>query len=291
MKIAVVGSINMDMTVNAERIPLKGETLTGTDVNYLPGGKGANQAVAIARLGGNVSMFGAVGEDEAGEKLIDTLKKEGVETENILKVKGKNTGIALITVGEGDNTIIVVAGANDCVDKNYINSISHKLFEFDMVIMQHEIPQETIEYVTEICSEKGIKIMLNPAPARPLKKEIIEKLTYITPNEHEVVLIFGKDNIEKALLENPEKLIITEGGNGVRLSLKSGEIINVPARKSNVIDTTGAGDTFNAAFAFSSEGEITQAVRFANVAAGLSTEKHGAQGGMPTKEQVLENLK
>ena len=168
MRLAVVGSINTDMTVTAERIPLKGETLMGSSLSYIPGGKGANQAVAMAKLGAAVEMFGCVGDDSNGEKMLENLKAVGVGTEHIQILKGVPTGIAMITVGDNDNTIIVVPGANGKVDRAYIDSIKSELEKFDMVVLQHEIPLETVHYVIEFCYEKGIKIVLNPAPALSL---------------------------------------------------------------------------------------------------------------------------
>ena len=187
MRLAVVGSINTDMTVTAERIPLKGETLMGSSLSYIPGGKGANQAVAMAKLGAAVEMFGCVGDDSNGEKMLENLKAVGVGTEHIQILKGVPTGIAMITVGDNDNTIIVVPGANGKVDRAYIDSIKSELEKFDMVVLQHEIPLETVHYVIEFCYEKGIKIVLNPAPAAAVPMEIIDKVTYVTPNEHEPV--------------------------------------------------------------------------------------------------------
>ncbi len=289
-KIGVVGSINMDMTVKAERIPLKGETLKGDDLQYIPGGKGANQAVAMAKLGAHVEMFGCVGADDAGKKLVDNLEKMGVETGSVKTVPGVPTGLAIITVGENDNTIIVVAGANACVDIAYVNEIKEKLLECEIVLLQHEIPQETIEYVIALCTEHGVKVVLNPGPARPVKPEVLEKVTYLTPNEHEAVILFGTDSTFEELMKRyPEKLVITQGSKGVSTCLKSGEIVTVPARTSKVVDTTGAGDTLNGAFTVAvTEGrKMKDALRFANIAAGLSTEKFGAQGGMPSYEEVM----
>lgn len=294
MKTAVVGSINMDMTVTAERIPLKGETLKGDELHYIPGGKGANQAVAMAKLGAEVEMFGCVGDDEAGQKLVKNLQEAGVSTGHIRIVKGVPTGIALITVGENDNTIIVVAGANNCVDKEYVDSIKEELFQCNIVLLQHEIPQETVEYVVDICTEHGIKVVLNPAPARPVKQEILEKVTYLTPNEHEAAILFGNDcSTEELLKKYPEKLVITQGSKGVAACRKTGEILLVPARKADVVDTTGAGDTLNGAFTVEvAKGrDIESALKLANTAASLSTEKFGAQGGMPTLEEVIKEMK
>ena len=288
-KIGVVGSINMDMTVKAERIPLKGETLKGWDLQYIPGGKGANQAVAMAKLGAEVEMFGCVGDDAAGESLVKNLQDTGVETGHIKVVPGVPTGLAMITVGENDNTIIVVAGTNNHVDIDYVNEVKDSILECEIVLLQHEIPQETVEYVIALCADSGVKVVLNPGPARPVKQETLEKVTYLTPNEHEAVILFGRDiSFEEMMKRYPEKLVITQGSRGVSTCLKNGEVILVPARKANVVDTTGAGDTLNGAFTVAvTEGKgIAEALAFANTAAGLSTEKFGAQGGMPTLEEV-----
>ena len=293
MKLGVVGSINMDMTVTADRIPGKGETIKGNDISYIPGGKGANQAVAAARLGANVEMFGCVGNDDAGRALIENLRNEGIQTENIRIVDGVSTGIAVITVAENDNCIIVVAGANNKVDKAYVDSIANDLLACDMVLLQHEIPQETVEYVIGLCHDKGIKVVLNPAPARPVNKEMIEQIDYLTPNEHEAVIIFGSEiSTEELLKRYPEKLVITQGSRGVSVCKESGEVLLVPARKANVVDTTGAGDTLNGAFtvALADGKDIASALAFANVAASLSTEKFGAQGGMPSFDEVRKEM-
>lgn len=292
-KIGVVGSINMDMTVKAERIPLKGETLKGEDLKYIPGGKGANQAVAMAKLGAEVEMFGCVGDDAAGTALVKNLQEMKVETKCIKTIPGVPTGLAMITVGDNDNTIIVVAGTNDHVDISYVNEVKDSLLECEIVLLQHEIPQETIEYVVEICAKNGVKVVLNPGPARPVKQEILEKVTYLTPNEHEAVILFGTElTFEEMMKKYPEKLVITQGSRGVSTCLKSGEVILVPARKADVVDTTGAGDTLNGAFTVAvTEGkDIADALAFANTAAGLSTEKFGAQGGMPTYAEVKKAM-
>lgn len=292
-KIGVVGSINMDMTVEAERIPKKGETLKGENLKYIPGGKGANQAVAAARLGSKVDFFGCVGDDEAGKQLVDNLRNMGVETKYIKTVPDTTTGLAIITTGENDNTIVVVAGANNCVDIAYVDSVREAILTCDLILLQHEIPQETIEYVVKLCEENGVAVILNPGPARPVKKEILDKVTYLTPNEHEAVILFGKEHTFEELMKlHPEKLVITQGSRGVSTCLKNGEILQVPARKAKVVDTTGAGDTLNGAFAVAlmRGNSIEEALRYANTAASLSTEKSGAQGGMPTDEEVKRTM-
>lgn len=293
MKIAVVGSINMDMTVTAERIPKKGETLMGESIHYIPGGKGANQAVAMARLGAEVEMFGCVGDDSAGERMLANLKEAGVKTEHIRTVQGVPTGVALITVGENDNTIVVVPGANGKVDIAYAESIQKYLKSCEMVVLQHEIPLETVHYIIRFCHENQIPVVLNPAPAAEVPAEIVEKVTWLTPNEHEAALIFGEDTaVEEMLKSHPEKLVITQGSRGVSVGMADGSVCTVPARKANVVDTTGAGDTLNGAFAVrvSAGDDVRTALLYANTAASLSTERFGAQSGMPTAEEVEKEL-
>lgn len=294
MKIAVVGSINTDMTVTAERIPLKGETLMGDSISYIPGGKGANQAVAMAKLGAEVEMFGCVGDDSNGQKMLDNLKSVGVETGHIQILSSVPTGIAMITVGDNDNTIIVVPGANGKVDRTYVDGIKDALTAYDMVVLQHEIPLDTVHYIVDFCAEHSIPVVLNPAPAAGVPMEIIEKVTYVTPNEHEAVLIFGDElTTEELLKKYPEKLVITQGSKGVSTCLKSGEVLTVPARPAQVVDTTGAGDTLNGAFCVQIAGgaDMESALIYANTAASLSTEKFGAQSGMPTAAEVEKELR
>lgn len=292
-KLAVVGSINIDQTVTAERIPLKGETLPGVNLRYIPGGKGANQAVAMAKLGAQVEMFGCVGDDENGRKMVENLSANGVETGHIKVAAGVPTGIAIITVGDHDNTIIVVEGANGLVDRAYIDSIKDVLLGYDMVALQHEIPLDTVHYVVDLCAEHDIPVLLNPAPAAEVPMDIIEKVTYLTPNEHEAVLIFGRERSTEELLKAyPEKLIITQGSRGVSVGLAGGQVLNVPARKAEVVDTTGAGDTLNGAFCVKVvQGcGIVEALQYANAASSLSIGKFGAQSGMPTAEELAKLL-
>ena len=292
MKIAVVGSINMDMVVTADRVPMKGETLRGHDIRYVPGGKGANQAVAMARLGAEVEMFGCVGKDGNGKALLENLRKEHVGVDYIRELDDVATGVAMITVAENDNCIVVVAGANGEVSKEYVDSIKDGLLKADMVVLQHEIPLETVEYTALLAAEHGIRVVLNPAPASPVSPEEVEAVSFVTPNEHEAKILFGDADREELLRRYPEKLVITLGSEGVTTALKDGTILTVPCRPSKVVDTTGAGDTLNGAFAVKiAEGAgIEEALRFANTAAGLSVEKFGAQGGMPTREEVEREL-
>lgn len=292
-RIGVVGSLNMDMSLMAERIPGKGETLMGKEISYAPGGKGANQAYAAARFGAGVMMFGCVGDDENGRTLKQNLDRAGVDTTQIQTVESAPTGLAVITIGEDDNTIIVIPGANAFTDKAYIDNIWSELSAMEVVLIQQEIPEETVAYVVGLCHDHHIKVVLNPAPARKLSPEILEKADFLTPNEHEAELIFGAEQTLETLLDQyPGKLIVTMGEKGAAVSGGAGNLITVPAGKVQVKDTTGAGDTFNGILAaMIAEGcPLEKALYYSNAGAGLSTEKMGAQGGMPSRDEIEEYL-
>ncbi|HDR4859334.1 ribokinase [Bacillus cereus] len=289
--IAVVGSISMDLVAVSKKRPKAGETVIGEAFHTIPGGKGANQAVAAARLGANVAMVGAVGNDDYGTVVRKNLENERIFIDYVVPVTDRTTGIAHIVLAEEDNSIVIVQGANALVNKSVVDRSKDLLVKADMVVLQLEIPLETVKYVLAICEEHNIPVMLNPAPAQVLSEEILEKATYITPNEHEcrIVLDDFKSPIEDLLAKYPNKLLMTEGSNGVRFH-NGTEIVHVPSIAVDVVDTTGAGDTFNGALAVAlSEGETLQkAIRFANIAGGLSVTKLGAQGGMPTRDRVRE---
>ncbi|MGE7430888.1 ribokinase [Bacillus thuringiensis] len=289
--IAVVGSISMDLVAVSKKRPKAGETVIGEAFHTIPGGKGANQAVAAARLGANVAMVGAVGNDDYGTVVRKNLENERIFIDYVVPVTDRTTGIAHIVLAEEDNSIVVVQGANALVNKSVVDRSKDLLVKADMVVLQLEIPLETVKYVLAICEEHNIPVMLNPAPAQVLSEEILEKATYITPNEHEcrIVLDDFKSPIEDLLAKYPNKLLMTEGSNGVRFH-NGTEIVHVPSIAVDVVDTTGAGDTFNGALAVAlSEGETLQkAICFANIAGGLSVTKLGAQGGMPTRDRVRE---
>lgn len=289
--IAVVGSISMDLVAVSKKRPKAGETVIGEAFHTIPGGKGANQAVAAARLGANVAMVGAVGNDDYGTVVRKNLENERIFIDYVVPVTDRTTGIAHIVLAEEDNSIVVVQGANALVNKSVVDRSKDLLVKADMVVLQLEIPLETVKYVLAICGEQNIPVMLNPAPAQVLSEGILEKATYITPNEHEcrIVLDDFTSPIEDLLAKYPNKLLMTEGSNGVRFH-NGTEIVHVPSIAVDVVDTTGAGDTFNGALAVAlSEGETLQkAIRFANIAGGLSVTKLGAQGGMPTRDKVRE---
>ncbi len=289
--ISVIGSCNMDLTVEAERRPLAGETVMGRQLVVSPGGKGANQAVAASRLGETVYMIGCVGDDAYGQMMLDALRKSKVNTDHVSVLKGVHTGTAHITLAEGDNSIIVLKGANDKVDRKVVDEAFDIIASSDLVLLQHEIPMETIGYIIDRCHEKQIPVMLNPAPYMEIPKDWIDKVTYITPNEHEAALMFPGMTREEILKAYSGKVIMTVGKEGVMYGTDT-EVVHVEGFQVPVVDTTGAGDTFNGAFAAGrAEGlSIKESIRFANAAAALSVGKIGAQGGMPWREEVEDML-
>lgn len=287
--IVVVGSINADLVFTSKIRPKAGETVLGDNFKTIPGGKGANQAVAASRLGSDVTMLGCVGNDENGNFLINNLTNNNVNTKYIERVNNVPSGVANIILAEGDNSIIVVPGANYSITQEIIDKHKNVLLSAKVVMFQLEIPISVVEYVINICYENNIKTILNPAPAVKLNQPLIDKVTFLTPNEHECSIIFGDSNVQSLLSKYPNKLLITEGSKGVKYHNKD-SIRQVPAQKVKVVDTTGAGDTFNGAFAAAvvNNYKIEEAITFANKAAALSVTKFGAQGGMPTLKQVEE---
>jgi ribokinase len=291
-KITVIGSINMDLVTTTNQIPKVGETVLGQSFHTIPGGKGANQAVAAARLGADVTMIGAVGDDSFGEMLVAHLTNQGISTENIMKVKDTSTGIASITLSDGDNSIIVVSGANNHITPAVIEKNADKILNSDLVLLQLEIPLESVIRAVEIAKKHGILTIVNPAPFQRLPKELLEMVDYLTPNEHEQALLFASiDGMEQELEELKEKCIVTKGSQGVTI-YKNGSKIEIPSIKVEAVDTTGAGDSFNGALAVAlCEGsEMEDASRFANIVGAISVTKLGAQNGMPTQQEVKEFL-
>jgi len=294
-KVVVVGSINVDLVFTSSIRPKAGETVLGQDFHTIPGGKGANQAVAASKLGSHSYMIGCVGSDSNGEFSVKNLKDMKVDVTCIEKVEGVPTGVANIIVAEGDNSIIVVPGSNYELTKKIIFKNKNVIQDADIVLVQLEVPMEIVEYTVELCNLYNVKVILNPAPAVKLSEKLIQDSTYITPNEHELKIIFGKENcknIDEILKQYPNKLIVTLGSEGVKY-FDGNEIRNLPAYEVEIVDTTGAGDTFNGGLASALvRGEsLENSIKFANKAAALSITKLGAQSGMPTLEQLENNWK
>lgn len=281
----------MDLVVTSARRPGAGETVLGDSFKTVPGGKGANQAVAAARLGAKVAMIGRVGDDAFGKDILENFRANAVNTQNVKPVTHLESGTAHIILAEGDNSIVVVEAANREVTPAYVDEAAEVIRNADIVLIQQEIPEETVVHVSARCAEFGTPLLLNPAPARTLPQEVIDNAAYITPNEHEAEILFQGMSPAEALRQYPNKLFITEGSKGVRYFDGAEEIL-VPTYKVEAVDTTGAGDTFNAAFAVAlAEGKpLQESIRFANRAASLSVTKFGAQGGMPTRDEVEESL-
>ncbi|MEB8068794.1 ribokinase [Mammaliicoccus fleurettii] len=285
-KITVIGSMSIDLVVSASKRPGKGETILGDDFFTTPGGKGANQAVAAARLGEKVQMVGRIGEDDFGKEIYGNLKNNHVIVDGVEPVTHVPSGTAHITLSEQDNSIIVVPSANNEVTPDFVKKHLEALTEGDIVLLQQEIPSETVEYVVEFCSENGLVSILNPAPYREINKSIIEKVDYLTPNETESDEMF-KGDLDDALSAYPMKMIVTLGDKGA-VYHNGKEKVQVDGFKRDVKDTTGAGDTFNGAFAVALQKEynLEKALAFANLAASYSVTGMGAQGGMPTLEDI-----
>ena len=296
-KIVVVGSLNMDLVIEVDRIPKIGETIKGEEMSYLIGGKGSNQAVAACRLGNEVSMIGCVGKDTFGDKILKHLKEEGVNVDGIKRDEATFTGIATIFKTKSDNSIVVIPGANDFCNKDLIDKNIETIKSADILITQLEIPMETVEYALKVAKENGVKTILNPAPAREISKEILGNADFITPNETEFEIISGKtfedgNEFEEAMIawqkENPStRLVVTRGKDGSSY-VEDNNIKTMKTIKVDVVDTTGAGDTFNGALAHGVSHNLLmdEAVKFAGTAASLSVTKFGAQTGMPKFEEV-----
>ncbi|WP_084268656.1 ribokinase [Oceanobacillus damuensis] len=282
--ITVIGSINVDMVTTTDVLPNQGETLVGRKFHIKPGGKGANQAVAAARLGANVNMIGRVGQDKNGTDMLQVLKDENVSAGMVKTVANANTGIANILLSDRDNRIIIVPGANDEVTPQFIKQFKKEIIQSDLVLIQFEIPVETILYCLDLCYENNVPIVVNPAPAKELPYDYWLKATYITPNETEAEQLFNGGEKDSAL---NNRLIVTKGENGVSY-YENDEPLIAPGYSVTPVDTTGAGDTFNGAFcvALSERKSLSAAIDFANAAAALSIQKFGAQGGMPTRSEV-----
>lgn len=295
-RVVVIGSLNMDIVVETEQYPQVGETLMGKRVNFTPGGKGANQAVAAARLGAETTMIGAVGNDAFGEELLSSLRNNGINVDGVKRLDGFATGTALIFVVDGDNSITVVPGANDEVEPADIDRYEDKLRQADIVLLQLEIPVETVCYAAKKAKSLGKTVVLNPAPAQPLPDELLASVDYITPNRTELGrytgMEAGGEDLELAMRSMKAKgtahVVTTLGGAGSAYLDDNGTLCRIPGYPVKVVDTTGAGDCYNAGLAVSlARGQsLDESIRYATLVSGLAVTKFGAQKGMPTKEEA-----
>jgi len=295
--ILVIGSSNTDMVVKAAHLPGPGETILGGTFFMNAGGKGANQAVAAARLDANVTFIAKIGDDIFGKQSLELFAQEGIDTRYIITDPINPSGVALITVDEkAENCIVVASGANSALLPANLHQVEDKIKNASLILMQLEIPLETVEYVANIAAANNVKVILNPAPACDLSNELLSKVSILTPNETEAEMLTGikiadKESAQTAaeLLaeKGVETVIITLGANGA-LVFHANHFNWVPAPVVKAVDTTAAGDVFNGALAVAiAEGKnIENAVIFANVAAALAVTKLGAQASAPYRNEI-----
>jgi ribokinase len=291
-RIVVLGSVNMDLVVRCKRLPSPGETVQGGDLRRWPGGKGANQAVAAARMGAAVDFIGCVGDDDLGREAAAVLRAEGVGLEHLHVLPGVSTGVAMIVVDEqGENTIVLSAGANGHVSTNHVRAAATLISDAALMVCQLEVPLEAIEEASRIARKAGVPVLLNPAPASVLPAGLLEAVDYLVPNETEAAVLAphaaGHEAMIRALQRlGPRQVLMTLGADGVMVA--GDDISVVPAPHVHAVDTTGAGDTFVGALAAALvDGEpLSNAVNFAVRAAAVSVTREGAMSAMPRRDEV-----
>jgi ribokinase len=302
--IVVVGSINLDLVAYVARMPAEGETLTGTDFATFPGGKGANQAVSIARLGGEVVMLGCLGQDQFAAQLRQGLDQAGVKTHVIGSAPGPS-GIAVIQVtAHGGNSIVVIPGANNAVTPAFLEQHMDVLAGASMILSQLEIPMETTEHLAKLAGQFGIPFMLDPAPIRPLSREVLTHTSWLTPNESEargILESWGRtgtcdleteEGMSKAaaqiLATGVRNVVLKLGPRGVYVSGKDVAGLHIEPYSVKAVDTTAAGDAFNGGFAYGLAQQMSpiEAARFGCAVAAVSVTRPGAQPSMPTLSEV-----
>lgn len=297
-KVVIVGSLNMDLVTRAPRLPRAGETLAGQSFVTVPGGKGANQAVAAARLGASVAMIGCVGDDAYGEQLRSALLVEGIDCQAVTNVANESTGVALIVVDDSSqNAIVIVAGGNGHVTSEVVDGFDALLSRAEVIICQLEVPMATVGYVLKRGHELGKTVILNPAPVTgPLPAEWYAWVDYLIPNESEATALTGLpvDSVATAdaaatalLASGVSKVIVTLGEQGALFATRA-HSQHFPAPKVKAIDTTAAGDTFVGGFAaaLAAGKPESEAIRFGQIAAALSVTRSGAQPSIPTFNDV-----
>lgn len=293
-KIVVVGSFNMDLTAYMERLPRPGETVSGRQFVTGPGGKGSNQAVAAARLGADVTFIGRVGNDVFADSAINIWKQERINTGYVARDPDRATGVAPIWVDEqGENSIVVVLGANTAISTADIDRAADVIAQADILVTQLEINYDAAAYALKIAKEKGIRTILNPAPAGKLAPEVLALADYLTPNETELEVLAGKmgasveDAARSLLTRDDQTAVVTLGAQGAQWVNQSGTG-KIPTFPVKVVDSTGAGDAFNAGLAVGlAEGKtLIDAIIFANATAGLCVTKPGTTLSMPRRDEV-----
>lgn len=301
-KILVIGSINMDFAVRVKERPKGGETVLAERMALIPGGKGANQAYACAALGADTAMLGCVGDDSYGDRLISSLAASGADTNRIVRLPGVSTGIALISIdSRGENSITVVPGANGLVGRSHIDENLDAIRECGVVVLQMEIPTDTVVYAAKRAHQLGKRVILDPAPAPdPFPEEVLACLDVIKPNEHELALIAGlpdeaasiRPGAEKLLALGAKNVVVTLGREGAYVCAADGTRKLLPVADVPVVDTTAAGDTFTAAMALRlAQGHsLCDAVAYANRVATIVVQREGAQSSIPLQSELRQLL-
>jgi len=300
--IIVVGSSNTDMIIQLDRIPRPGETILGGEFTSAAGGKGANQAVGAARAGGQVTFIARVGQDMFGDQAVAGFTKEGINADHVTRDPSRPSGVALIFVAkDGENSIAVAGGANGELSPADVKEAANLFAGAGMLVMQLETPLVTVQAAADLAAKAGVRVILNPAPARAIPDQLLKKVSIITPNETEAELLTGikvdseaaaSNAADKLLARGVKTAIITLGSRG---AFVAGDGVGklVPGFKVKAVDTTAAGDTFNGALAVALvEGKtLENSVRFANAAAAISVTRLGAQTSVPTRREIEELLK
>jgi len=303
-KITVVGSCNMDLVVRSARIPVVGETIMGSDFMTNPGGKGANQAVAAAKLGADVHFVGRLGNDAFGKEGLTNMQSVGINTDHIAMTKGVSSGVALITVDDkGNNVIVVAPGANDKVTPADVKKAASVIKTSGALVVQLEVPMETVKAAVKIAHDAKVLVVFDPAPApaKPLDADLMKMIDILKPNEVEAQMLSGvvvKDEAsakvaaQKLLDKGAKSVILTLGEKGCLIAA-DGKMEFVAAKKVKAVDSTAAGDAFTGALAVGlTEGKsLTEAVNLASHVAALSVTKRGAQVSMPTRKEVKTFMK
>jgi ribokinase len=296
--IVIVGSITMDLVTRTPRIPAIGQTLIGTGFETTPGGKGANQAVAAARLGYRVAMVAKVGDDSYGPALIENLRRSGVETAGMTQVSGSSGLAPMFVADDGLNAIVVVPGANGKMDRATVDSHADLIRSAGMVLCQLEIPMDTLSYTLAFCVDAGVPVMLDPAPAAELPEAAWNQVAWFTPNETEAAHYVGDGSdpevtARRLLAKGLGGVVLKRGGEGAYVAVAGGKAEWVKPFKVDAIDTVAAGDCFNGAFAVAllERKDPWAAARFANAAAAICVTRKGAAASMPTRAEVDEFLK
>lgn len=300
-RILIIGSSNTDMVVKTNKIPVPGETVLGGAFLMNPGGKGANQAVAVARLGGKAILISKIGNDVFGKQSMKLFEEEGIDIAGVLTDANHPTGVALITVDEqGENSIVVAPGANAHLNPEDVEQVFQDHGNARIALLQLEIPLETVKYSAQIAFKKGIKVILNPAPADSGVQEILPYIDILTPNATEAELLSGirvfdlksAEMAAWAISEQGVKIVIVTMGKLGAVVLDFDKVSHVPAEEVIPVDTTGAGDAFNGALAVAlSEGKsVVESVRFASKAAAITVKKLGAQSTMPYRKEIIPDV-